>query len=280
MFLKYKEHRHEPTVLTYICKKSGEIYQNSFYDKEAPFLIVYVPILSGETINNSRRLSIVFRYPLDNCSSKEQMQEFYLSLILRSLLSILTFDQCFSRKCCFWRMISVDNECGKCRKKSGLNLNTVIKTNVLFLKWSVGFQGRVINFRSMNPANIGCREQTQSRCYRRMCGSVLTSPVLTSAGELETFQRDGERKIQSRQQLPVGTTWGPFAGKMDLNNNSLVCGPSKMPGYSLSDFISVCLLVKLKKKVGFFFDNFKEFQRISQWFVSTIRIIPKERVYS
>ncbi|KAK9403097.1 zinc finger protein ZFPM2 [Crotalus adamanteus] len=35
------------------------------------------------------------------------------------------------------------------------------------------------------------------------------------------FQRDGERKIQSRQQLPVGTTWGPFAGKMDLNNNTL-----------------------------------------------------------
>lgn len=173
MFLKYKEHRHEPTVLTYICKKSGDIYQNSFYDKEAPFLIVYVPILSGETINNSRRLSIVFRYPLDNCSSKEQMQEFYLSLILQSLLSILTFDQCFSRKCCFWRMISVDNECGKCRNKSGLNLNTVIKTNVLFLKWSVGFQGRVINFRSMNPANIGCREQTQSGCYRRMCVRVF-----------------------------------------------------------------------------------------------------------
>ncbi|XP_005382056.1 PREDICTED: zinc finger protein ZFPM2 [Chinchilla lanigera] len=40
-------------------------------------------------------------------------------------------------------------------------------------------------------------------------------------GELEVLQKDGERKIQSRQQLPVGTTWGPFAGKMDLNNNSL-----------------------------------------------------------
>uniref|UniRef100_A0A6I8PHJ7 Zinc finger protein ZFPM2 n=1 Tax=Ornithorhynchus anatinus TaxID=9258 RepID=A0A6I8PHJ7_ORNAN len=39
-------------------------------------------------------------------------------------------------------------------------------------------------------------------------------------GELEVFQKDGERKIQSRQQLPVGTTWGPFAGKMDLNNNT------------------------------------------------------------
>ncbi|KAM4705665.1 zinc finger protein ZFPM2 [Rhinophrynus dorsalis] len=39
-------------------------------------------------------------------------------------------------------------------------------------------------------------------------------------GELELFQKEGERKIQSRQQLPVGTTWGPFAGKMDLNNES------------------------------------------------------------
>ncbi|XP_065442080.1 zinc finger protein ZFPM2 isoform X7 [Chrysemys picta bellii] len=42
-------------------------------------------------------------------------------------------------------------------------------------------------------------------------------------GELEMFQKEGERKIQSRQQLPVGTTWGPFAGKMGLNNNTLVC---------------------------------------------------------
>lgn len=69
------------------------------------------------------------------------------------------------------------------------------------------------------------------------------APVLTSAGELEAFQRDGERKIQSRQQLPVGTTWGPFAGKMDLNNNSLVSGPSKMVGYSLLGFVSACSLV-------------------------------------
>ncbi|XP_068093927.1 zinc finger protein ZFPM2 isoform X2 [Hyperolius riggenbachi] len=39
-------------------------------------------------------------------------------------------------------------------------------------------------------------------------------------GELEAFQKDGERRIQSRQQLPVGTTWGPFSGKMDLNNDN------------------------------------------------------------
>lgn len=44
------------------------------------------------------------------------------------------------------------------------------------------------------------------------------------AGELEVFQKDGARRIQSRQQLPAGTTWGPFAGRMDLNNNSLVRG--------------------------------------------------------
>nr|XP_033789705.1 zinc finger protein ZFPM2 isoform X4 [Geotrypetes seraphini] len=39
-------------------------------------------------------------------------------------------------------------------------------------------------------------------------------------GELEVVQKDGERRIQSRQQLPVGTTWGPFPGKMDLSNDS------------------------------------------------------------
>ncbi|KAJ7397579.1 hypothetical protein BTVI_133974 [Pitangus sulphuratus] len=47
-------------------------------------------------------------------------------------------------------------------------------------------------------------------------------PACKSTGELEVVQKDGERKIQSRQQLPVGTTWGPFAGKMDLNNNTLL----------------------------------------------------------
>ncbi|XP_043921631.1 zinc finger protein ZFPM2 isoform X2 [Protopterus annectens] len=39
-------------------------------------------------------------------------------------------------------------------------------------------------------------------------------------GELEIFQKDRERKIQSRQQLPVGTTWGPFAGKMELSHEN------------------------------------------------------------
>nr|XP_006010292.2 PREDICTED: zinc finger protein ZFPM2-like isoform X1 [Latimeria chalumnae] len=39
-------------------------------------------------------------------------------------------------------------------------------------------------------------------------------------GELEIFQKDGERRIQSRQQLPVGTTWGPFAGKIEPSNDN------------------------------------------------------------
>ncbi|KAM6967417.1 LOW QUALITY PROTEIN: zinc finger protein ZFPM2a [Aplochiton taeniatus] len=35
--------------------------------------------------------------------------------------------------------------------------------------------------------------------------------------ELDAFLKDGERRIHSRQQLPVGTTWGPFEGKIDIN---------------------------------------------------------------
>lgn len=39
------------------------------------------------------------------------------------------------------------------------------------------------------------------------------------------FLKDGERRIQSRQQLPVGTTWGPFEGKIEMSTEStaLVC---------------------------------------------------------
>uniref|UniRef100_A0A672S381 Zinc finger protein ZFPM2-like n=1 Tax=Sinocyclocheilus grahami TaxID=75366 RepID=A0A672S381_SINGR len=38
--------------------------------------------------------------------------------------------------------------------------------------------------------------------------------------ELDLFNKDGERRIHSRQQLPVGTTWGPFEGKIELNTNA------------------------------------------------------------
>uniref|UniRef100_A0A8C6TP23 Zinc finger protein, FOG family member 2a n=1 Tax=Neogobius melanostomus TaxID=47308 RepID=A0A8C6TP23_9GOBI len=33
------------------------------------------------------------------------------------------------------------------------------------------------------------------------------------------FLKDGERRIHSRQQLPVGTTWGPFEGKIEMNTD-------------------------------------------------------------
>ena len=89
----------------------------------------------------------------------------------------------------------------------------------------------IINSLYMNPENIVRVKQAHKKrrllvkhkwkYFKRLLCSL-------SAGELEVFQKDGERKIQSRQQLPVGTTWGPFAGKMDLNNNSLVCGCSEM----------------------------------------------------
>ncbi|XP_056619006.1 zinc finger protein ZFPM2a isoform X1 [Triplophysa dalaica] len=38
--------------------------------------------------------------------------------------------------------------------------------------------------------------------------------------ELDLFNKDGERRILSRQQLPVGTTWGPFDGKIKQNTDS------------------------------------------------------------
>ncbi|KAL1259948.1 hypothetical protein QQF64_010525 [Cirrhinus molitorella] len=40
--------------------------------------------------------------------------------------------------------------------------------------------------------------------------------------ELDLFNKDGERRIHSRQQLPVGTTWGPFEGKIELNTDAQV----------------------------------------------------------
>ncbi|TKS81658.1 Zinc finger protein ZFPM2 [Collichthys lucidus] len=38
--------------------------------------------------------------------------------------------------------------------------------------------------------------------------------------ELDAFLKDGERRIHSRQQLPVGTTWGPFEGKIEMSTES------------------------------------------------------------
>lgn len=68
-------------------------------------------------------------------------------------------------------------------------------------------------------------------------------------GELDAFLKDGERRIHSRQQLPVGTTWGPFEGKIEMGTEStalvsLVCL-----------FVSTGVLLKvlnsgMKSKVG------------------------------
>lgn len=59
--------------------------------------------------------------------------------------------------------------------------------------------------------------------YRALWLTALGSGVFL--GELDAFLKDGERRIHSRQQLPVGTTWGPFEGKIEMSTEStaLVC---------------------------------------------------------
>lgn len=91
---------------------------------------------------------------------------------------------------------------------------------------SVVFQTSIITSRCMGPQNIVRTKSTQRQRWllpRLKWKCSQRGVFALFAGELELVQKDGERKIQSRQQLPVGTTWGPFAGKMDLNNNTLVC---------------------------------------------------------
>lgn len=121
----------------------------------------------------------------------------------------------------------------RCKKGTGLskvlNLNIIMSEKGLFffcrMTRSVVFQTSIINSHYMGPQNIVRVKPAQrqrwllSRHKWKYSQHCLFSLF---AGELEVVQKDGERKIQSRQQLPVGTTWGPFAGKMDLNNNTLV----------------------------------------------------------
>jgi len=59
--------------------------------------------------------------------------------------------------------------------------------------------------------------------YRAPQLTTLVSGVFL--GELDAFLKDGERRIHSRQQLPVGTTWGPFEGKIEMSSDTtaLVC---------------------------------------------------------
>lgn len=120
--------------------------------------------------------------------------------------------------------------CKKGMRLSKPNLNIIIREKGLFffcrMTRSVVFQTSIINSHYICPQNIVRIKPTQrqrwllSRHEWKYSQHCLFSLF---AGELEVVQKDGERKIQSRQQLPVGTTWGPFTGKMDLNNNTLVC---------------------------------------------------------
>lgn len=119
--------------------------------------------------------------------------------------------------------------CKKGMELSEPNLNIIKGKKVCFffcgMTRSVVSQTSIINSHYVGPQNIARIKPAQRqrwllsrhewKCSQHCLFSLF-------AGELEVVQKDGERKIQSRQQLPVGTTWGPFTGKMDLNNNTLV----------------------------------------------------------
>uniref|UniRef100_A0A3B3YZ64 Zinc finger protein ZFPM1/2 PR domain-containing protein n=1 Tax=Poecilia mexicana TaxID=48701 RepID=A0A3B3YZ64_9TELE len=51
--------------------------------------------------------------------------------------------------------------------------------------------------------------------------------------ELDAFLKDGERRIHSRQQLPVGTTWGPFEGKIEMSTDTTALSPAHRSFISL-----------------------------------------------
>lgn len=166
----------------------------------------------------------------------------------------------------------------RCKKEIGLNSKYNSKNNFYFplrITRSVVFQTGIINSLTVKPENIECVKQTHKKRKPWVRHTWEHSKHLLfslSAGELEVFQKDGERKIQSRQQLPVGTTWGPFAGKMDLNNNSLVCACSEMVDSVFcqsSEIISACFPGKsLKITVCFFFFMDHKTWIFSKWFVS------------
>ncbi|XP_055490886.1 zinc finger protein ZFPM2a isoform X2 [Leucoraja erinacea] len=50
--------------------------------------------------------------------------------------------------------------------------------------------------------------------------SNLEREAWNGPDELEIFQRNGVRKIRSRQQIPGGTTWGPFDGSIGVTDSS------------------------------------------------------------
>lgn len=51
------------------------------------------------------------------------------------------------------------------------------------------------------------------------------------SGELDAFLKDGERRIHSRQQLPLGTTWGPFEGKIEMSTENSTLVSSRLANY-------------------------------------------------
>lgn len=137
----------------------------------------------------------------------------------------------------------------RCKKGMGLsepNLNIIIREKGLFffcrMTRSVVFQTSIIYSHYISPQNIACIKPTQRQRWllsRHEWKSSQHCLFPLFAGELEVVQKDGERKIQSRQQLPVGTTWGPFTGKMDLNNNTLVCRCSRR-----LCFVTLCVILQ------------------------------------
>ncbi|KAA0702767.1 Zinc finger protein ZFPM2 [Triplophysa tibetana] len=104
---------------------------------------------------------------------------------------------------------------------------------VAFLNWVMrefeGFQnmGHVMTSDVLTPHSPQHIQQNQhTPQHGKRCGFVLKCrPGLKS--ELDLFNKDGERRILSRQQLPVGTTWGPFDGKIKQNTDSQVSPPKR-----------------------------------------------------
>ncbi|XP_057691229.1 zinc finger protein ZFPM2a isoform X2 [Corythoichthys intestinalis] len=89
-----------------------------------------------------------------------------------------------------------------------------------------------------NPRQIKREENGNREAGEQEVDSQAEKKRHTSVGpdewdgprELDAFLKDGERRIQSRQQLPVGTTWGPFEGKIEMGTeNSCLKTKSTVP---------------------------------------------------